>query len=94
MAWGAHKQKLAKSYTNVHYIEDRVSHSKVHNEILRAKQVVVMGGTFRALQLAQATRTYLDEVGHYNTNIMLISTEESTEVRSSLGAGMDKWIKR
>jgi hypothetical protein len=31
VAWGAEKMKLQQSYSNVHYIEDRFSHAKVHN---------------------------------------------------------------
>jgi NADH dehydrogenase FAD-containing subunit len=31
VAWGADKNRLEKSYANVHYIEDRFSHAKVHN---------------------------------------------------------------
>jgi hypothetical protein len=78
----------------VHYVEDRYSHAKVHNEVLRAKQVVVLGGTFDALQVAQATRTYLDDVGKYETKIMVINGEENSEVRKTLGSSMDKWLKK
>lgn len=31
IAWGADRVKLNKNYSNVHYIEDRFSHAKVHN---------------------------------------------------------------
>jgi len=48
VAWGAEKMKLEKSYPNVHYIEDRFSHAKVHNDLIKAKRVVVMGSTFEA----------------------------------------------
>lgn len=93
VAWGAHRKKLNTSYNNVFYIEDRYSHAKVHNAVLKAKQVVVLGGTFEALQLAQTTRTFLDEVGQYETKVMLMNTEEDSEVRKTLGKGMDKWIE-
>ena len=36
IAWGAEKKKLNKAYSNVHYIEDRFSHAKVHNDLLKA----------------------------------------------------------
>jgi thioredoxin reductase len=77
VAWGADKKRLEKSFSNVHYIEDRYSHAKVHNDLLRANQVVVIGGTFDALQLAQSTRTYLDEIGRHHTKIMLINDKDS-----------------
>lgn len=86
--------RLGHSYTNVHYIEDRYSHAKLHNELLKAKQVVVLGGTFEAMQIAQAARTYLDEVGRFETKIMLLHNEHDAPVRRSLGAGMDKWFKK
>lgn len=35
-------------YSNVYYLEDRFAHAKCHNEILKAKCIVVMGGTFEA----------------------------------------------
>ena len=60
VAWGAEKMKLEKNYPNVHYIEDKFSHAKVHNDLVKAKRVVVMGNTFEAFQIAQSTRTYLD----------------------------------
>ena len=31
VAWGAEREKLASTYGNVHYIEDRFSHAKIHN---------------------------------------------------------------
>jgi NADH dehydrogenase FAD-containing subunit len=50
IAWGAHKSRLReeKSYSNIYYLEDRQSHARVHNEILKAKNICIMGGTFEA----------------------------------------------
>lgn len=40
IAWGAYKQRLKSQnetqYSNVFYLEDRFSHAKCHNEILKA----------------------------------------------------------
>jgi hypothetical protein len=35
-------------YTNVHYLEDRFSHAKCHNELIKAKEIAIIGGTFEA----------------------------------------------
>ncbi len=48
IAWGANKKRLNQEYSNVFVLEDRQSHARCHNEILKAKTVVVMGGTFEA----------------------------------------------
>jgi thioredoxin reductase len=48
IAWGSYKKRLSKEYSNVFYLEDRHSHARCHNELLKAKSVVVMGGTFEA----------------------------------------------
>lgn len=92
VAWGAEKMKLQQSYSNVHYIEDRFSHAKVHNQLIKSKQVVVLGNTMEAVQIAQSARTYLDEIGNYDTQIMLMTTKDS-DLRKTLGKGMENWIK-
>ena len=48
IAWGSYKKKLGKEYSNVLYLEDRHSHARCHNEMLKAKSIVIMGGTFEA----------------------------------------------
>ena len=48
IAWGAYKKRLAKDYTNVHYLEDRYSHAKCHNEIIKAEKIVALGKTMDA----------------------------------------------
>lgn len=49
IAWGAYKKRLgSQEYSNVFYLEDRHSHARCHNEIIKAKTIVVMGGTFEA----------------------------------------------
>ena len=84
VAWGAEKNKLEKSFTNVHYIEDRFSHAKVHNQLLKAKKVVILGNTFDAIQTASSTRAYLDECGLFKTEVTLMATSVP-DVRKSLG---------
>ena len=48
VAWGSQKKRLNKEYTNVFYLEDRHAHARAHNEILKAKTIVVLGGTIEA----------------------------------------------
>lgn len=48
IAWGAYKKRLNKDYSNVFYLEDRYSHAKCHNEILKAKKIVVLGSSMDA----------------------------------------------
>lgn len=67
VAWGAQKKRLGKEYSNVYYLEDRHSHARAHNEILKAKTILVMGGTFEAYQVAASIRDYLDSIGYYDT---------------------------
>ena len=79
-AWGAEKKKLSnKGMNNVYYLEDKHSHAKVHNEILLAKTIVVMGGSFEAYQTVASIREYLDSIGYTDTKIILFDTE-ATEV--------------
>lgn len=72
IAWGAYKARLQKEYSNVYYLEDRHSHARCHNELLKAKSIVVMGGTFEAYQTASSIREYLDSIGYTDSSIMLI----------------------
>ena len=92
IAWGAEKRKLQKTFTNVHYIEDRFSHAKLHNSLIKAKNIVIMGNTFEAYQTAQGVREYLDSINHYETQIMLMTTRHG-EIRKSLGKGLENYIK-
>jgi len=48
LAWGSGKKRLDGEFSNVFYLEDRYAHAKCHNELLRAKTVVVMGSTIEA----------------------------------------------
>lgn len=74
IAWGALKKRLGKEYTNVYYLEDRQSHARCHNEILKAKSIVVLGGTFEAYQTAASIREYLDSIGYTDVAIMLLDS--------------------
>lgn len=48
IAWGSYKKRLSKDYSNAFYLEDRYSHAKCHNEILKAKRIVILGATMDA----------------------------------------------
>ena len=67
IAWGSEINKLSKAFTNVYYIEDRFSHAKIHNELIKSKKVLIMGSTFDAIQIAQSCRDYLDNYNYYKT---------------------------
>jgi len=56
VAWGAYKKRLTKDYSNVFYLEDRYSHAKCHNEILKAKKIMVLGSTLDTYQTASSIR--------------------------------------
>lgn len=58
------------------YLEDRQAHARVHNELLKAKSVVVFGGTLEAYQVAAGVRDYLDSIGYTQTRITLMSSEK------------------
>ena len=74
----------SSAYSNVFYLEDRFAHAKFHNNLLKAKCVVVLGGTFEAYQSAASMRDYLDSVGYYNTKIILMESSAS-EVQQCFG---------
>ena len=93
VAWGAEQDKLNKSYSNVYYVEDRFSHATVHNKLVSAKTVLILGNTFEALQMASSAREYLDEQGRFHTKIILMANEDS-EVRRTLGKGVERFITK
>ena len=53
VAWGANQKKLNQHYSNVHYIEDRFSHAKIHNELIRSKNVIILGDTIDAVHIGR-----------------------------------------
>ncbi len=63
LAWGSAKKRLDKEFSNVFYLEDRQAHARCHNELLKAKTIVVLGGTIEAYQSAASIRDYLDSIG-------------------------------
>ena len=77
VAWGSQKKRLNKEYSNVYYLEDRHSHARAHNEILKAKSILIMGGTFEAFQTAASIRDYLDSIGYTDVQIVLLDTQIS-----------------
>ena len=91
IAWGSYKKRLSKEYSNVFYLEDRHSHARCHNELLKAKQIVIMGGTFEAYQTATSIREYLDSVNYTDVQIMLIDPNLS-EVQNSFGLQISNQI--
>jgi thioredoxin reductase len=85
IAWGAYKQRLgSKEYSNVFYLEDRHSHARCHNELIKAKTIVVMGGTFEAYQTVASIREYLDSINYKDVQIVLMDPGLS-EVHQSFG---------
>ena len=93
VAWGAYKKRLSKEYTNVFYLEDRYSHAKCHNEILKAKKITIMGSTMDAMQTATSIRSYLDSIGYQKTEVVLVS-EGDTEVKKNMGAIVGKTVNQ
>ena len=93
VAWGSQRKRMSKNYSNVHYIEDRHSHARLHNELLKAKSVTVVGNTINAFQIAESARNYLDEIGRFEIKVTLINDGES-EVRRSMNKGMENFIKK
>ena len=59
--------------------------------MLKARQVVIMGGTMEAYQTAASCREYLDSVGFTDTKILLLHFEQS-DVEKTLGAGVESKI--
>lgn len=90
-AVGHHKKRLDKEFTNVFYLEDRFAHAKCHNELLKAKQVVVVGGTLEAYQQASSIRAYLDTIGASDTEILIINDKPS-EVAKNMGPAINLLI--
>ena len=90
-AVGSHKKKLTSEYTNLFYLEDRFSHAKCHNEILKAKQVVIIGSTLEAYQQACTIRSYLDTIGQTDTQILVIN-DKSSEVARNMGPAVSLLI--
>lgn len=52
--------------------------------MLKAKSVLVMGGTFEAYQTASSVRDYLDSIGYTNTQVVLMEGD-STELQQCWG---------
>ena len=72
LAPGSYKHRLNQEYSNAFYLEDRQAHARVHNEILKAKTIVILGGTLEAYQTAAAVRDYLDEIEYYKTQVVVM----------------------
>ena len=72
VAWGAYKKRLNKDYTNAHYLEDRFSHAKCHNEIIKADKILILGGTIDAYQIASSIREYLNSIGYQKTQVVIM----------------------
>lgn len=95
IAWGSTKKRMAKEYSNVHYLEDRYAHARCHNALLKAKTVCILGQTFEAYQTAASTRDYLDSVGYRDTEIILLSEDgDLSELQQSFGPKVHDAIKK
>ena len=93
IAWGAYKKRLSKDYSNVFYLEDRYSHAKCHNEIIKAKKIVVLGSTMDAFQTASSIRSYLDSINYSKTEVVLLY-EDDSEIKKNMGAMVGKTINK
>ena len=93
IAWGSYKKRLGKEYSNVFYLEDRHSHARCHNELLKAKCIMIMGGTFEAYQIASSIRTYLDSINYPDAQIILIDPNHS-EVHQTFGTQISESINK
>ena len=91
VAWGSHKKRLSKEFSNVHYLEDKISHERCSEAIGQAKTVVIMGGTLDAYQVASSAREHLDMIGKQDTQVVLIS-ESKTEPETNYGKIVSKTI--
>ena len=89
IAWGSEKARLEQEFSNVYYLEDRQAHSRCHNELLKAKVVVVLGGTLEAYQTAASIRDYLDSLGYSKTQILLMY-QGASEVDRNFGKLVSK----
>lgn len=52
-----------------------------------------MGSTFDAIQIAQSCRDYLDNLGHFKVQIVLMTTDKP-DIRKTLGLQVEKIIKK
>jgi predicted ATP-grasp superfamily ATP-dependent carboligase len=68
----------------VHQITDFESHAKVHNDVIKARKVVVMGSTFEAYNLANAIRSYLNTVGLKSVKVTLFE-DDQRELQRTFG---------
>lgn len=84
VAWGAHKKRLSKDYSNVFYLEDRYSHAKCHNELIKANKIMILGGTMDAFRTASSVRSYLDSINYQKTEVILMF-EGNSEIRNNMG---------
>ena len=91
VAWGAYKKRLNKDYSNVFYLEDRYSHAKCHNEILKAEKIMVLGSNLDSYQTASSVRAYLKSIGYDKTQVILLNDGPS-EISKNMGAEIDRCI--
>lgn len=93
IAWGSQKKRIQTNFSNVHYIEDRHSHARLHNELIKAKSVTILGNSTNAFVVAEAARNYLDDIGKFDVKVTLMTDHES-DVRQTMGKGMENYIKK
>lgn len=93
IAAGSEKERLPQSYSNVHVIEDHLSHAKVHNDLLKANQIVVIGSGLEAIQAATSARGYLDSIGVLEPKVVIMDTEMS-QLRRTFGPKVEEIFKR
>jgi len=93
VAWGAHKKRLNKDYTNVFYLEYRYSHAKAHNEIIKAEKIVVLGSSIEAYQTASSVREYLNSIGYQKTKVILVH-EANSEIFENMGGEVNACLQK
>ena len=93
VAWGAHKKRLNKDYSNVFYLEDRYSHAKAHNEIIKAEKIVVLGSSIEAYQTASSVREYLNSIGYQKTKVILVH-EANSEIFENMGGEVNACLQK
>lgn len=73
-------------------MEDRFSHAKCHNELIKAKKVVVMGSTMEAYQTASSVRAYLDSIYYTDVEVILLSPR-APDIARNMGVKVNSAVR-
>lgn len=83
-AGGCTKETL-KNYVNVFNITDYESHAQVHNKVIKAKHVWVVGPTFEAFQLISSIWNYLNSLNFKDVRCTILDNDNKNELVNTLG---------